>query len=82
MCELINETEWIFSTICRNDKLEIESILSVIRTKPIRNIMMKSVKIIKLAIKLVAGSIMLYEMKKQDTGIKTQMSCKKKWSKC
>jgi hypothetical protein len=43
---------------------------------------MKSVKIIKLAIKLVAGSIMLYEMKKQDTGIKTQMSCKKKWSKC
>jgi hypothetical protein len=44
--------------------------------------MIKSVKIIKLAIKLVTACVMLYEMKTQVEGIKTQMSCKKKWSKC
>jgi hypothetical protein len=82
LCELINETKWIFSTICRNDELEIESILLARRTKPIRNIMMKSVKIIKLAVKLVTAGVMLYEMKTRVEGIKTQMSCKKKWSKC
>jgi hypothetical protein len=43
---------------------------------------MKSVKIIKLAIKLVTAGVMLYEMKTQVKEITTQMSCKKKWSKC
>jgi len=66
----------------RNEKLKLKSITLVQRKKPIKNIMMKSVQIIKLAIKLVTAGVMLYEMKTQVTGMKTQMSCKKKWSKC
>ncbi|MFT5251415.1 MAG: hypothetical protein ACI87N_000394 [Flavobacteriales bacterium] len=44
--------------------------------------MMKGVKIIKLAIKLATAGVMLYEMKNQVKGIKTQISCKKKLSRC